>query len=123
MEIVYTKICFAGEGGVGKTTIARLLEKELKSKGYKVESMDGDEVRKWLSPTEGFTPEDRARQDVFLVPLFRPHDEYVHGGELYLPPKLAQSFVEPSAKLQRIVGVCNDYQVYIRSHPFGLSGS
>jgi len=54
-------IWLTGLPASGKTTIARLLEKELKSKGYKVESMDGDEVRKWLSPTEGFTPEDRAR--------------------------------------------------------------
>lgn len=50
-----------GLPGSGKTTIARVVEKELKRKGFKVEVLDGDEVRKWLSPKEGFSREDRER--------------------------------------------------------------
>jgi adenylylsulfate kinase len=45
----------------GKTTIAKGLEKCLQSRGFKVELLDGDEVRKWLSPEAGFSREDRER--------------------------------------------------------------
>ncbi|MEM2144379.1 MAG: adenylyl-sulfate kinase [Candidatus Jordarchaeaceae archaeon] len=43
----------------GKTTIARALEKVLRERGLNVEVLDGDEVRKNLSPDLGFTNEDR----------------------------------------------------------------
>jgi adenylylsulfate kinase len=43
----------------GKTTIARALEKILREKGLNVEVLDGDEVRRNLSPDLGFTKEDR----------------------------------------------------------------
>jgi len=45
----------------GKTTIARELEKVLRLEGFKVELLDGDEVRRWLSPEAGFSREDRER--------------------------------------------------------------
>lgn len=45
----------------GKTTIARILENRLRDGGLKVELLDGDDVRKWLSPEAGFTREDRER--------------------------------------------------------------
>ncbi|MBS7250432.1 MAG: adenylyl-sulfate kinase [Candidatus Freyarchaeota archaeon] len=43
----------------GKTTIALALEKALRERGLNVEVLDGDEVRKNLSPDLGFTIEDR----------------------------------------------------------------
>jgi adenylylsulfate kinase len=43
----------------GKTTIARALEKILREKGLNVEVLDGDEVRRNLSPDLGFTKKDR----------------------------------------------------------------
>ncbi|MFB0562674.1 MAG: adenylyl-sulfate kinase [Candidatus Lokiarchaeia archaeon] len=43
----------------GKTTIARALEKILREKGLNVEVLDGDDVRRNLSPDLGFTKEDR----------------------------------------------------------------
>ncbi|MCC6019143.1 MAG: adenylyl-sulfate kinase [Candidatus Verstraetearchaeota archaeon] len=45
----------------GKTTIAKRLERYLRSRGFKVELLDGDDVRKWLSPEAGFSREDRER--------------------------------------------------------------
>ncbi len=54
-------IWFTGIPGAGKTTIGRKVYEILKQKGYKVEMLDGDEVRKWLSPEAGFTKEDRER--------------------------------------------------------------
>ncbi|MHA1616393.1 MAG: adenylyl-sulfate kinase [Candidatus Njordarchaeales archaeon] len=54
-------IWLTGLPAAGKTTLARVLERELRSMGCKVEVLDGDEVRKWLSPEAGFTKEDRER--------------------------------------------------------------
>ncbi|MEN2975136.1 MAG: adenylyl-sulfate kinase [Candidatus Caldarchaeales archaeon] len=45
----------------GKTTIALKLKDILSSRGLKVEVLDGDEVRRWLSPEEKFSREDRER--------------------------------------------------------------
>ena len=61
---MYKKGCviwLTGLPGSGKTSIARIVAQKLQNKGLKVEILDGDEVRQWLSPTEGFTREDRER--------------------------------------------------------------
>lgn len=52
-------IWLTGLPGSGKTTIARGLEKTLKAKGVKLETFDGDEVRRNLSKGLGFSKEDR----------------------------------------------------------------
>ena len=54
-------VWLTGLPGSGKTAIARGLEKRLSAKGLPVEVLDGDEVRKWLSPEAGFSREDRER--------------------------------------------------------------
>ncbi|MHA1580460.1 MAG: adenylyl-sulfate kinase [Candidatus Freyarchaeota archaeon] len=56
----------------GKTTIARALEKEFRGRGLRVEVLDGDEVRRNLSPDLGFTKEDRethARRVAYVAKL------------------------------------------------------
>jgi adenylylsulfate kinase len=56
----------------GKTTIAVRLEEELRRRGLRVEVMDGDEVRRNLSPDLGFSKEDRethARRVAFVSRL------------------------------------------------------
>ncbi len=52
-------VWLTGLPGSGKTTIARRLAYEVRRKGRNVELLDGDEVRRWLSPKEGFSREDR----------------------------------------------------------------
>lgn len=51
-----------GLSGAGKTTIAKLLEEELKiNRGLKVERLDGDVVRQSLTRDLGFSKEDRDK--------------------------------------------------------------
>jgi adenylylsulfate kinase len=52
-------VWLTGLPGSGKTTMAKFLEKELRSRGLVVETLDGDEVRRNLSPDLGFSKLDR----------------------------------------------------------------
>ena len=60
----------------GKTTVGRKLAEILRSKGYKVEVLDGDEVRKGLSSDLGFTKEDREKhlkRVIWVSKLLKKH--------------------------------------------------
>ncbi|MFH1035108.1 MAG: adenylyl-sulfate kinase [Pseudomonadota bacterium] len=46
----------------GKTTMGRLLCQALELRGLAVEHLDGDELRRELSPDLGFSPQDRRQQ-------------------------------------------------------------
>ncbi len=50
---------FTGLPCSGKTTIADVVAERLKERGYKVERLDGDIVRKGLTSDLGFSKEDR----------------------------------------------------------------
>jgi len=50
---------FTGLSGAGKTTLAHIVETELRRRGSKVEILDGDVVRTNLSKGLGFSKEDR----------------------------------------------------------------
>ena len=52
-------VWFTGLPSSGKSTLARMLERELDEAGYAVEVLDGDEVRKRLTKGLGFSKEDR----------------------------------------------------------------
>jgi adenylyl-sulfate kinase len=52
-------IWFTGLSGAGKSTIAELLERELRDRGARVEVLDGDVVRTHLSKGLGFSKADR----------------------------------------------------------------
>jgi len=52
-------IWLTGLSGAGKTTLASALEVALKSEGFRIETLDGDEVRENLSRGLGFSREDR----------------------------------------------------------------
>jgi len=52
-------IQMTGLSGAGKTTLARAVEKRLKTKGFKIEIIDGDEYREGLCNDLGFSKEDR----------------------------------------------------------------
>ncbi len=50
---------FTGLSGAGKTTCSRIVEKELRARGQKVEMLDGDVVRENLSKGLSYSKEDR----------------------------------------------------------------
>src|SRR5512134_2875248 len=50
-----------GLSGAGKTTIAKILENELKGRGIRFERLDGDVVRESLTRDLGFSKEDRDK--------------------------------------------------------------
>ena len=50
---------FTGLSGAGKSTIAGLVESELRARSVPVERLDGDEVREQLSKDLGFSRQDR----------------------------------------------------------------
>jgi len=63
---------FTGLSGAGKSTIAEIVESELRERGYKVEVLDGDVVRTNLSKGLGFSKEDRdtnIRRIAFVADL------------------------------------------------------
>jgi len=50
-----------GLSGAGKTTIAKIIEEELKNRELRIERLDGDVVRQSLTRDLGFTKEDRDK--------------------------------------------------------------
>ena len=50
---------FTGLSGSGKSTIAAIVADELRRRGHRVESLDGDEVREHMSKDLGFSQGDR----------------------------------------------------------------
>jgi adenylyl-sulfate kinase len=70
-------IWFTGLSGAGKTTVSRLIEKDLRARGFKVEVLDGDVVRENLSKGLGFSKEDRntnIRRIGFVCELLTRND-------------------------------------------------
>jgi adenylylsulfate kinase len=52
-------VWLTGLPSAGKTTIATALAERLRAEGHRVEILDGDEIREFLSRGLGFTREDR----------------------------------------------------------------
>lgn len=52
-------IWLTGLSGAGKTTIAKLLEEELFSRGYLTQVLDGDNIRSGINNNLGFSESDR----------------------------------------------------------------
>ena len=63
---------FTGLSGSGKTTVADIVERELRERGEPIEVLDGDVVRTNLSKGLGFSKEDRdtnVRRIAFVADL------------------------------------------------------
>lgn len=63
---------FMGLPASGKSTLAKKTEEYLRDKGFVVENLDGDEIRKNIHPDLGFTREEREinnRRTAFICKL------------------------------------------------------
>ena len=102
-------IWLTGIPGSGKTTIAKALEPKFREMGLKLELLDGDVVRRELSPELGFTKQDRethAKRVVYLckilsrngvssiVSLISPYREF----RSYARKEIGNAFVEVYVK-------------------------
>jgi len=68
---------FTGLPSSGKSTVAKRVELELVKRGFDVENLDADEVRKNLHPQLGFSKEERGennRRIAFLCKLLNKHN-------------------------------------------------
>ena len=73
-------IWFTGLPCSGKTTVADKVAETLKKKGYKVERLDGDTVRKGLTSDLGFSKKDRdenIKRVTFVAKLLTRNDVIV----------------------------------------------
>nr|WP_267885304.1 adenylyl-sulfate kinase [Streptomyces sp. NRRL F-5126] len=69
-------VWLTGLPSAGKTTIARSLAERLRGEGHRVEVLDGDEIREFLSAGLGFSREDRhtnVQRIGFVAELLASH--------------------------------------------------
>jgi adenylylsulfate kinase len=105
-EIPATVVWFTGLSGAGKSTVAEWVSNELRNRGLRVESLDGDAVRK-IFPQTGFTRperEEHIRRVGFLASKLEQNGVFV-----------IASFVSPYAESRQFVrGLCRDFvEVYV----------
>lgn len=68
---------FTGLPSSGKSTVAKLVEEELRSREQEVHNLDGDNLRKKMHPDLGFTKEERAinnKRMSVIAGLLNRHD-------------------------------------------------
>lgn len=68
---------FMGRPAAGKSTLASRVEDRLVDRGYPIENLDGDEIRKHLHPDLGFSREDRRtnnRRTAYIAKLLNRND-------------------------------------------------
>lgn len=67
---------FTGLSGAGKSTLSQIVARELLARGKKVEVLDGDQVREYLSKGLGFSKEERdinVRRIGYVAKLLSRH--------------------------------------------------
>lgn len=99
-------VWFTGLSGSGKTTLATALASRLQGRGFSVEHLDGDEVRK-IIPHLGFNREDRMaflKQMAFLAARLEKNNVIV-----------VASFVSPYVESRRFArSLCkNFFEIYL----------
>lgn len=68
---------FMGRPAAGKSTLASRVEDRLVGRGYRIENLDGDEIRKHLHPDLGFSREDRRtnnRRTAYIAKLLNRNE-------------------------------------------------
>lgn len=72
-------IWLSGRPRAGKSTLGAMLVSELAARGLRVQLLDGDELRRQMSPELGFSPEDRRLHHLraaYLAGMLNRHGVY-----------------------------------------------
>jgi len=100
-----------GLSGSGKSTIAEGVERELFSKGYLVQVLDGDNVRSGLNSNLGFSIEDRTENIRRIAELAKL---YLNSGIITIC-----SFISPTIKIRgyakEIIGSNDFVEIFIHT--------
>jgi adenylylsulfate kinase len=104
-------IWLTGLSGSGKTTIARALEKELHSRGFICQVLDGDNIRSGINNNLGFTNDDRNENIRRIAEVSKL---FLNCGIINI-----NSFISPTADIRQtaidIIGKDNFVEVYVNA--------
>ncbi len=104
-------IWFTGLSGAGKTTVSRVLEKELFLKGFFCQIMDGDNIRSGINNNLSFTEEDRKENIRRIAEVSKL---YLQSGIITI-----NSFITPTPEMRdiprAIIGKPDLIEVYINA--------
>jgi adenylylsulfate kinase len=102
---------FMGRPAAGKSTIAKRTESRLREQDYRLENLDGDELRKNLHPDLGFSKEDRAlnnRRTAYISKLLNRNGINVIVG-------MITPFHDSQAEARRIIQETGDFVlIYVK---------
>ena len=100
---------FTGLSGSGKSTIAVALERELFSRGYVAQVLDGDNIRQGINNNLGFSLEDRYENIRRIAEIARL---YLQSGIITIC-----SFISPTRAIRQmaraIIGDEDFFEIYI----------
>jgi len=85
---------FTGLSGSGKSTIAEAFEKQLFSKGYFAQVLDGDNIRSGINNNLGFSIEDRVENIRRISEISKL---YAQSGVITI-----NSFISPTAEIRKM---------------------
>lgn len=104
-------IWFTGLSGAGKTTISKILEKELFKKGFFCQILDGDNIRSGINNNLDFTAEGRTENIRRIAEVSKL---YLNSGIITI-----NSFITPTKELRdiprSIIGKPDLIEVYINA--------
>lgn len=108
-------VWFTGLSGSGKTTIAKGVERELHSRGYLTQVLDGDNIRSGINNNLGFSETDRLENIRRIAEMTKL---YINTGVITL-----NCFVSPTEDLRilarEVIGTDDFVEVYVNA-PFAV---
>ncbi len=104
-------IWLTGLSGAGKTTIAKLLEEELFSRGYLTQVLDGDNIRSGINNNLGFSETDRYEN---IRRISEVSKLFVNCGVIAI-----NCFISPTEEIRdmarRIIGKADFIELYVNA--------